>query len=497
MTQSETSEKYEAAESVSRFSAFHSRSRRPGIVAILPRGEAIRNFVYTDALDELAAAVELSVLSVVPNDRIWAELAERYARAIPLAEYPDSWIVRFIREELDLAHGRWLWSSGAQARWRWRNQEATTLPRRLKRIGKKLLCYPFANRRGLETLSGLEGVASRWFRATDEYLRLFRELEPALVFNGSQVHNRIALPALHAAKELGIPTATFLFSWDNLTSQGRIYPQSDYYIVWNEALRDGLLEIYGSLRPEQIFVTGTPQFDFHFRPEFYWSREEFCARIGADPHRPIVLYSTGMANHVIGEPWVVELIADLLSEMTEFGPPQLLVRVLPKGPQGHFDNLRDRRKDILIPPIPWEPSWLTPTFADAYLLTNTLRHSAVGVNIASTISLELCMFDKPVINIGFPPPHLDAAIEFDYTKYYDFEHYRPVVASGAIELALSEDDLRQKIIDSLKRPAERAPNRAALLSAFFGHSLDGRSSARVAQALLEIVDRKREFHAIS
>jgi hypothetical protein len=463
-------------------------------VAILPRGEAIRNFVYTGALDQLCGDADLSLLSVVPNHQLWAWLEERYQKVIPLNEHPDKWIVRFIREELDVAHGRWLWSRGAQARWQWRDQEATTFPRLVKRAGKKFLCYPFANRPGLKVLSGLESLASRWFRTTDEYVRLFRELKPALVFNGSQVHNSISLPAVHAARELGIPTATFVFSWDNLTSQGRIYPQSDFYIVWNEALRDGLLQIYASLRPEQIYITGTPQFDFHFRPEFYWSREEFCVRVGADPERPIVLYSTGMANHVIGEPWVVERIAEILKEMTGFGPPQLLVRILPKGPQNHFDDLKRRRRDIIFPQIPWEPSWLTPTLEDTYLLTNTLRHAAIGINIASTISLELCIFDKPVINVGFTPPNLDATKEFDYTRYYDFEHYRPVVASGAIEIAGSEDDLRKMIINALSHPEERAPQRKALLKSFFGNTLDGQSGLRVAQALLTMADGRRCYN---
>ncbi|MCI0336621.1 MAG: hypothetical protein L0226_03520 [Acidobacteria bacterium] len=461
--------------------------QRHKIVAILPRGEAIRNFVYTGALEELSTGADVTLLSVVPNQQLLDYLRERYDLVIPLREHRDRWVVRSIREELDVAHGRWLWSRGAQARWQWRDQEAKTLERWLKRTGKKLLCYPFANRPGLEVLSGLERLASQWFRATDEYVRLFHKLKPALVFNGSQVHNYVALPAVHAAKELGIPTATFVFSWDNLTSQGRIYPQSDYYIVWNEKLRDDLLEIYGSMRAEQVLVTGTPQFDFHFRPQFYWSREEFFARIGADPNRPVVLYSTGMANHVIGEPWVVERIADMLLEMTELGPPQLLVRILPKGPQGCFDDLKRRRKDILFPPVPWEQTWLTPTMEDSFLLTNTLRHAAIGINIASTISLELCMFDKPVINVSFPPPHLNQTTEFDYTRYYEFEHYRPVVASGAIDIAYSQDDLREKIRNALRNPQERAQQRAALLKSLFGNSLDGKSSSRVAQALMQLV----------
>ena len=41
-----------------------------------------------------------------------------------------------------------------------------------------------------------------------------------------------------AAKSLGIPTATFIFSWDNLSSKGRIAAPFDYYLVWSEHMGD-------------------------------------------------------------------------------------------------------------------------------------------------------------------------------------------------------------------------------------------------------------------
>ena len=60
------------------------------------------------------------------------------------------------------------------------------------------------------------------------------------------------------------------------------------------------------------------------------------------------------------------------------------------------------------------------------MLTNTIRHAAVGINVASTLSLELCMFDKPVINIGYNPPGTEVS-PVEYRRYYDFDHYRPIV----------------------------------------------------------------------
>lgn len=463
----------------------------PGLVAILPRGEAIRNFVYTGALDTAQSAAVLTLLSVMPDEEFAVQAARRFDQVIELRSYTERWPVRLTRELLDTAHGRRLWSEAAKERWRRRDYEAQTIPRKLRREIKKLTCRAFANRPGIELLTQAERLVSRCFPATDEYLRLLSRLRPALVFNGSHVHSANAIQVIHAAQSLGIPTATFLFSWDNLTSQGRIMPLYDYYLVWNDDIRSQLLDVYPTVRPDQVFVTGTPQFDFHFQPRFYWSREEFCAQVSADPARPLVLYSTGMDNHMPGEPLIVERIGLLLKEMTALGPPQLLVRLYPKDRHPErFDDVRRRNPDILFPSVPWNRNWLTPKFEDCYLLTNTLRHCDLGINVASTISLELCMFDKPVINVGYNPP-IDIA-PVNYATYYGFDHYRPVVESGAVSVASSEEEMQRFIIQALSDPAAGRAQRQQLVQRMFGQTLDGRSGQRVGECLLTLLRRHNE-----
>jgi hypothetical protein len=289
----------------------------------------------------------------------------------------------------------------------------------------------------------------------------------------------------------GIRTATFVFSWDNLTSQGRIIPAYDHYIVWNDDLRRQLLDIYSFVRPEQVSITGTPQFDFHFRPEYQWTREQLCRRTGADPARPIVLYSTGMANHMPGEERLVEGIADRLATMRHFGPPQLMLRVYPKDLTGRFDGLRQRRRDILVPEIPWAAAHLTPKPDDLPLLTNMLRHCSIGINIASTMSLELCMFDKPVLNVAYDPPGMNTR----FRRFYDFDHYAPVVASGAVELACSEEQLCQQIDSALRDPGRRSSERRLLVHRMFGDTLDGNCAERVAACLLQLLSREPRVKA--
>ena len=458
------------------------------IVAIIPRGEVIRNFVYTGALTEVAENANLSLISVSPSESMNQMLKDNYGEVHPLEEYDERWIVRIQREIIATAHNRWLWSKAAQERARLRALEAKTIKQKVFWTLKKAVSYPFANQTGLNFLSTVESKSSRVFRTTDEYVKLLKKLQPSLVFNGSHIHSRVATQAVEAAQWLGIPTAAFIFSWDNLTSQGRITLPYDYFLVWNEALKRQLLEMYEWIREDRVFVTGTPQFDFHFQPRFYQSREDFCRQIGADAACPIVLYSTGMANHMPGEPEIVEEIADMLKEIGGENAPRLLVRVYPKDLTGRFDELKTRRTDILFPRIAWEEGWQTPRFEDSFALVNSLRHVAFGINVASTISLELCMFDKPAINVGYNPRGVDEK-ELSYATYYNFDHYRPVVESGAIEVAYDRDEMRELMRKAINQPNCRTKERKALISKMFGSSLDGNSAHRVARVLLEIAGR--------
>lgn len=452
-------------------------------MAIVPRGEVLRNFEYTGTFAAIAEQAELALLTINTESEIDLALKAKFGKVFPLTEYDESWIVRFQRELIDIAHGRWLWSRAAQERWRLRDTEAQTLIQKSKRIAKKTIGLPLSNKKGLEILSKAERASSRIFNPSTQYRDLYKQLRPSIVFNGSHIHSRNAIQAVQSAQWLGIPTATFVYSWDNLTSQGRITLPYDYFFVWNEALRTQLLEMYGWVKPENVFVTGSPQFDFHFRPEFYLSREEYCRTVDADPSRPIVFYATGMANHMPGEPEIVEEIADMLTEFDPKERPQLLVRIYPKDQTGRFDEVMGRRKDILFPRVAWEPAWLTPKYEDSFALVNTLRHCALGINVASTVSLELCMFGKPVINVGYNPKSVSEEV-LSYAGYYEFDHYKPVVSGGAVQVAKSRDEMRQLIRSGIESPSDRQAERSRLIRGMFGDTLDGNSGKRVAEVLL-------------
>ena len=104
---------------------------------------------------------------------------------------------------------------------------------------------------------------------------------------------RSSLPVVLAARRAGVPTATFIFSWDNLSSKGRIAAPFDHYLVWSRAMRDELLAYYPDVSPERVHIVGTPQFDPYGDTSMLMSRADFFASIGADPDRPLICYSGG------------------------------------------------------------------------------------------------------------------------------------------------------------------------------------------------------------
>ena len=95
------------------------------------------------------------------------------------------------------------------------------------------------------------------------------------------------------------------------------------------------------------------------------------------------------------------------------------------------------------------------------------------------------MFDKPVINVGYNPKSVETS-ELSYADYYEFDHYKPVVDSGAVQVARSPEEMRALLSSCLDDPSSRADKRKRLIGHMFGNILDGRSGESVVETLLRL-----------
>jgi hypothetical protein len=183
----------------------------------------------------------------------------------------------------------------------------------------------------------------------------------------------------------------------------------------------------------------------------------------------------------------VRAIIDILNDLDLQTKPQLVVRTYIKGTSTAMKDLASEdHPGVVFPPILWEEKWLTPQYDDLALYSSLLHHCALGINPASTVSLELLMLDKPVINLGFDPPGSQLPSGFGWKRHIEFDHYRHIVESEAVTVANSVDELRQSILRALEEPDVLSEKRRSFIQKTFGFTLDGKAGQRVAGDLIRI-----------
>lgn len=434
------------------------------IVIILPRGETLRNFLYSGIVAGLKKNHRLIVVAVKPNETIWTLLKTNADELIELKENNFNYTYRLFSEIFDLAHNRFVWSEAAKVRWNMRDVESKTVASKLIRFTKKILAVLLANQFSMVLMAKIDQSLSLKNESVKQWISFFKNNQVDLVFNTSHSHARIAWPIVYAANNLNIKTATFLFSWDNLTSQGRVIPNYNFYFAWNESIKKDFHVIYPHINKESVIVTGTPQFLGHYQVDKHYSLTQIKSLLGLKSNESYFLYSSGMSNHMPEEPYVVSRIADIIHSIDS--SYRLVVRTYAKDREDVFDKLKADRPDIIIPLVDWEKNFQTPLIQDQIFFSSLLKHCVAGINVASTVSLELCMFDKPAINVGYNPPGKDI-YPYDYTRFYNFDHYKPIVESGAVQVASDESELIEILNKAINEPKYYSGHRENLIETMF------------------------------
>jgi hypothetical protein len=458
------------------------------LLLLIPDGVGARNFLLGSFFKQASASCELSVLSVIAEDKLDVYRNGNKVNWLPLTTERDRLLALALRQSLYYAQMHWADTQAMRylrqtpVRGSWRAQAFTRATR--------WLGWCAASARGIQLLDQWHCLALGRLPLVEHYRRLLLELQPAIVFCSHQRPSVVAPPVL-AAKSLGIPTATFIFSWDNLTSKGRIAAPFDHYLVWSELMRRELLRYYPETAPERVHIVGTPQFDPYADERLLWPRAEFFRRSGADPARPLLCYSGGDAGTCPEDPQHLAILLDLIRSGRIAGHPQVLLRPMPVDDGRRYEQVRAQYPELLF----HQPAWLhvvpgdwtrvLPLAEDMEFLANLTYHADLNVNLASTMTLDFALRDKPVVNVAFDvaDPPLFGKPLWDY--YYQFEHYRPVVELGAARFARSAAELATHVNAYLAHPALDREGRRKLVELEVSLPL-GAAGRRVLAALAAI-----------
>src|SRR5688572_13472427 len=314
--------------------------------------------------------------------------------------------------------------------------------------------------------------------------QLFDRYRPVLVVAANPGLVFSEVPLLRTARRRGVRSMAIDPSWDNFTNKLIPVRQVDRLVVWNDIMKAQAVALHG-YAPDAIRVAGAPQFDPHFRART--PRAEFFKRIGADPSRKLIALTTTPRSLYSHHDHVLRALVAAINS-GQLVNAQVLVRLHPRD---EFDAYREFTN---LPHVIIEkPFRDTVKVADGLAidvmpehqkhLGDTLCHADVVVNVASTISIEACIFDTPVVNINFDGPGESPYVK-SARRYYSFTHYVNITARGAVRVAKSPEELVRDVAAYLADPSLDAAGRKQVVLDQC-HFTDGRSAERVVRLVLD------------
>ncbi|MCC8358535.1 CDP-glycerol glycerophosphotransferase family protein [Salinimicrobium sediminilitoris] len=339
----------------------------------------------------------------------------------------------------------------------------------------------FVERRQIHSLSA--------HTITRECIAYLKQDKPDLLFF---THQRppYVVSLVAAAEKLKIRTSSFIFSWDNLSSKGRMAARFDFFLVWSSLMEQELLYFYPSTSPRKVEIVGTPQFEPYVMPKYYMKKEDFLATLKVSEGKKILCYSCGDISTSRNDELYIEVIAAAIEQNELSEKVELIVRTSPAEDSDRFFFLGQKFPFIrwnypdwylarLDHPEPW--SQRIPSEKDLKDLRALLMYADISINMCSTMSLDFMLFDKPVINPVFGNETNEL---YNDQRFLKFGHYEKVVKSSAVKLARNRKELIDAINFYLQNPTEDKEERRNLLDLQIGKPLEGTSS-RIVRALKE------------
>lgn len=297
-------------------------------------------------------------------------------------------------------------------------------------------------------------------------------------------------PLILQAEKLKIKTVSFIFSWDNLASKGRMAGNFDYYLVWSNLMRSDLLYFYQSVKSHQIKIVGTPQFEPYVLERYKTDKDYFYTTYNLDSTIPVILFTCNDSSSK-NDPFYLELLADYIG--TNKIKANLIVRTSPADEPNRFLYLQEK-----YPFIKWNfPEWTltrenhaepwtqrVPEFNDIVNLKSVLQFSDVIINVLSTIILDGFLFEKPSICpvFGSDEKKLD-----NIEKFLSYAHLKEVEDSNAVVIVKEQSKYLDSIEEALKRPRANLREQNEFVDLEIGKPLLN-TSKRIATTLYQFND---------
>jgi hypothetical protein len=264
------------------------------------------------------------------------------------------------------------------------------------------------------------------------------------------------------------------------------------YFVWSELMKEQLCFLYKEISPVNVYVVGSPQFEFHKKEKFKLSKEEFFKKYNLDINKKTICYS---GDDVMTSPYDQDYLEDLCNSLNKFSKeerPQIIFRRCPVDFSDRYDEVLEKYKNIITV---IKPDWriekdspqksnftmIYPSNNDLSLLLNTCLHSDVVVNLGSTMAHDFAVHNKPCLYLNY---NQKKDKNWSVEIIYNFEHFKSMKNIDAVGWINDKSDFFPLLKKAMETPELIATERKLWLKKIVQHPLD-KNSINLANLILE------------
>lgn len=322
----------------------------------------------------------------------------------------------------------------------------------LKSIFVLFLIRFYGSEKGLKSLrEKIENLERKnlKYKACKSQLEIHK---PTVVFCSNQ-RNTQAISALIAARDLGIATVCFVQSWDNVPKAMHVV-ETDYYLVWSDLMKMELLKYYPFINENQVFVTGTPQFEMHYKATLLQSREAFFKRYNLDVSKKYICFSGDDETTSPLDQFYLEDLANAVRSLNLKGENLgIIYRKCPFDISSRYNQVLEANKDIVKVLTPyWEQidhkDDMMPLPEDSAMLYNVCEHSEFVTNVCSSTVFDFVAHNKSCIYYNYEQPQLKKGIR-DIGQNYNYVHFRSMPSKDAVIFCTDKNELETLVLNVL------------------------------------------------
>ena len=430
------------------------------IFILLPDGVGLRNFAFTSFVE----IGEKHGWEVIFWNQTLFDLTELGYREIKLSGKPRAFtdLLKRAKIDIELDYFEERFEDPIYQSYKFPSSTGG-IKSRIKNIILTQLVNSHKGGKGLQKLRKKLKASERKSLFYKECTAVLKREKPDFIFCTNQ-RPVTAIAPLTAAQDLGIPTGSFIFSWDNLPKATLII-EPDFYFVWSKYMKKELLGYYPHIKKSNIYVTGTPQFETHGNDDLVVSREDFFSEYNLDPDKEYICFSGDDETTSPDDSKYLNDVAEAISNLNRKENYRLgiIFRRCPVDFSKRYDKVIEKYKELIVPISPaWEQvgeNWNTvlPTIKDSKLLVNTIAYSRAIVNLGSSMVFDSALLNKPCMFLRYDVENKNNK-NWSVAKIYDFVHFRSMPTGKEVIWIDSKKEIGNKIKQALDNSDEELEN---------------------------------------